>query len=719
MQEGGWIANSTIDGNIATNAYAKGGGGVLFYNEGGRVNSSTLSANTSTNSGGAYSHQSTYIDPGNIGSVSHSILWNNSPTASGSWDAGNNETVDPSTVSSAPGATLSIPSFASIASSRSTTFKYGLNSNLLKRELPNNAVEFRTYDALNRLSANTNTSVSSVYSVVYQHDAVGNLRQMDDSVSGLHTIPETCTWNWAYDDAYRLLSETVDDASSFVSRTEFDWDPAGNRTEMRKYTGGSLTSTTTYKPASPLNQMTGWTCGETNALYVYDANGNRDNKFITVGGTTSPSSYSYDEDNRLISVTTRETEIPKTYSFAYDYRTRRITRETPTEKTVHVFDGGLSVQEYDASSSLQPQVSNLLTESIRGEGMGGGVGGMVYSIRNGQIEASHSNHRGDVIARTDNAGDLTWFARYYAYGTRFDEVGATHDRQRGNTKDEEEPLGLSNQGMRWEDLEHGVWLSRDPAGYIDGPNLYLYVHCNPITGFDPLGLETTYRFVGWKQMGRNTVQFGKDVGKAVGGMVAGMAKRGLAAATDPVGAVVDDAKAVVGKAGQFVSNPASVIAEADAQVANMTPGEYFTAIAPGALMASGVGTPKSMPKAVPKGTPPALKPGAKPPPLSQNAKPKEAYNRRKHYGNTPSEADRKAMGAGADEVVDHDPPLVKRYYDGDPARGEKPGYSMTDAERRKSAQDRSRMKPQAKQESNKQGGKMSQYSKKKKKENGL
>ena len=58
-----------------------------------------------------------------------------------------------------------------------------------------------------------------------------------------------------------------------------------------------------------------------------------------------------------------------------------------------------------------------------------------------------------------------------------------------NTKDEEKDLGLSNQGMRWEDLKHGVWLTLDPIGYADGPNRYAYVHCNPITHFDPLGLN--------------------------------------------------------------------------------------------------------------------------------------------------------------------------------------------------------------------------------------
>lgn len=96
--------------------------------------------------------------------------------------------------------------------------------------------------------------------------------------------------------------------------------------------------------------------------------------------------------------------------------------------------------------------------------------------------------------------------------------------------------------------------------------------------------------------------------------------------------------------------------------------------------------------------------------------PFEAYNRRAHYGNTPTAADRKALGAGEDEVVDHVPPLVQRFYEGDPARGGKPESEMSPAERRESAQDRSRMRTQPRRDSNKQGGEMSQYSKRMKKE---
>lgn len=41
---------------------------------------------------------------------------------------------------------------------------------------------------------------------------------------------------------------------------------------------------------------------------------------------------------------------------------------------------------------------------------------------------------------------------------------------------------------RWFDAERGQWLSRDQAGYIDGPNLYAYVGDSPIVMRDPSGL---------------------------------------------------------------------------------------------------------------------------------------------------------------------------------------------------------------------------------------
>ena len=82
---------------------------------------------------------------------------------------------------------------------------------------------------------------------------------------------------------------------------------------------------------------------------------------------------------------------------------------------------------------------------------------------------------------------MTYQASYEAFGTRPVEYGSTADRQRAATK-EEDPTDLLNEGMRYRDLESGTFLSRDPAGFVDGPNLYAYVRQNPWSKFDPEGL---------------------------------------------------------------------------------------------------------------------------------------------------------------------------------------------------------------------------------------
>jgi uncharacterized protein RhaS with RHS repeats len=47
-------------------------------------------------------------------------------------------------------------------------------------------------------------------------------------------------------------------------------------------------------------------------------------------------------------------------------------------------------------------------------------------------------------------------------------------------------LPQSAHGMY--DPQHGRWLQRDPAGYVDGMNLYEYVNSKPTIADDPLGL---------------------------------------------------------------------------------------------------------------------------------------------------------------------------------------------------------------------------------------
>lgn len=50
-------------------------------------------------------------------------------------------------------------------------------------------------------------------------------------------------------------------------------------------------------------------------------------------------------------------------------------------------------------------------------------------------------------------------------------------------------IACASPALAYRDLETGTFLTRDPAGFVDGPNLYAYVNQNPWTKFDPEGLD--------------------------------------------------------------------------------------------------------------------------------------------------------------------------------------------------------------------------------------
>lgn len=202
--------------------------------------------------------------------------------------------------------------------------------------------------------------------------------------------------------------------------------------------------------------------------------------------------YVWDVHGRLAQVSLPNGQV---HSYSYDYRTRRIGLQQtaagaePSKSTAVVFSGGLSLAEYEsqATQTTIASPSQSTVRYVRGPDMGGGVGGLLYSRRAQAVKFNLSNGRGDIVAQSDTSGALTWTASYEAYGKRTKETGENLDKQRGNSKDED-PTGLLNEGFRYRDLETGVWLSRDPAGFVDGPNVYAYVQQNPWSKYDAEGL---------------------------------------------------------------------------------------------------------------------------------------------------------------------------------------------------------------------------------------
>ena len=225
--------------------------------------------------------------------------------------------------------------------------------------------------------------------------------------------------------------------------------------------------------------------GSTTTLttFDYDANGNRSTKTQgSTGGSPVIDSYQYDSFNRLTELTLNGTP---TRHYAYDPFTRRIAirnPQSPIPNSSHffAFSGSSPTEEWDGTRN-----NGSLLDHV-----GGGTGGRLYTEdSSGDPSFPLYNQRGDLTAQISNGGTITWSGQYSADGLLQQQTGTRSGGYGANGK-WEEPGSLINDGHRYRDRSTGSFLTPDPAGFIDGPNRYNYVHHNPWSAWDPDGLTT-------------------------------------------------------------------------------------------------------------------------------------------------------------------------------------------------------------------------------------
>jgi RHS repeat-associated protein len=106
------------------------------------------------------------------------------------------------------------------------------------------------------------------------------------------------------------------------------------------------------------------------------------------------------------------------------------------------------------------------------------------------------NHLGSALLEVDETGSVISYEEYHPYGTTAYrsgrsgvEVSAKRYRYTGKERDEE--TGLYYHGARYYACWLGRWTAADPAGMVDGANLYAYVRGSPVGLVDPSGREST------------------------------------------------------------------------------------------------------------------------------------------------------------------------------------------------------------------------------------
>ncbi len=325
--------------------------------------------------------------------------------------------------------------------------------------LPNGVVVEYGYDQLDRLTniiqRNGGTTLGS-YS--YTLSPAGNRLSVAEA--------DGSSFQWSYDDAYRLLSETRrDNSSAITSQSSFTYDSVGNR--LTQTVNGTLTSYT----YNELDQML--TAGA--VAHIYDARGN----LTQVTDGVDVTSYAWDAADRLSNVT-----LPGGIgiSYGYDADGRRVKQTIGPQVANYLWDEaspyGDVVLESDGSGA-----------SIASYMLGGTE--LLSQNRDGTVNYYLHDGQGSIRALVNNAGNITDQYIYDAFGNLISQQGMTINPYLYTGQQFDALTGLYSLRARYYAPTDGRFLNRDMADtMLMSPvelNRYAYVANNPVNAIDPMG----------------------------------------------------------------------------------------------------------------------------------------------------------------------------------------------------------------------------------------
>lgn len=216
--------------------------------------------------------------------------------------------------------------------------------------------------------------------------------------------------------------------------------------------------------------------------YRYDPRGNR----LRLQSASNDISYTYDALDRLVEV--RSSAMHCLYT--YDAFNRRLTKELTVgdeyTKQYYLYAQDNEIGAVDESL----EITEL---RILGEGYGAEIAAAVALELRGGLYIPIHDRQGNVALLLDKQGNPVETYRYDAFGNEtVYSYAFTNNPWRFSSKRTDQETGLVYFGRRYYDPTIGKWLTQDPLGLKEGPNLYAYVLNCPMTNFDSYGLYVEY-----------------------------------------------------------------------------------------------------------------------------------------------------------------------------------------------------------------------------------